>query len=132
MKLSIKQYAQALYELTKDKPENEVFVVIEKFVKTLKRNGLLNKMEDIIKKFVEIFNKENNIIEAKIVTSRKLDGKELDNVKNFLLKKYGAEKIEMKTKVDENLKGGIKIVVGEEIIDNSVLGRLQKLKQAIV
>ncbi len=131
MKLSTRQYAQALYELTKDKPESEASVVIEKFVKTLKRNGLLNKMEDIIKKFVEIFNKENNIIEAKIVTSRKLDGKELDNVKNFLLKKYGAEKIEMKTKVDENLKGGIKIVVGEEIIDNSVSGRLQKLKQAM-
>ncbi len=131
MNLSTKQYAQALYELTKDKPESEVSVVIEKFVKNLKRNGLLNKAEDIIKKFVEIFNKENNIIEAKIVTSRKLDGKELDNVKNFLLKKYGAEKIEMKTKVDENLKGGIKIVVGEEIIDNSVSGRLQKLKQAM-
>ena len=132
MKLSIKQYAQALYELTKDKPENEVFVVIEKFVKTLKRNGLLNKMEDIIKKFVEIFNKENNIIEAKIFTSRKLDDNEVNDIKKFLLKKYNAEKIETRMKVDKNLKGGIKIVVGEEIIDNSVLGRLQKLKQAIV
>ncbi len=132
MKLSTRQYAQALYELTKDKPENEVFVVIEKFVKTLKRNGLLNKVEDIVKKFVEIFNKENDIIEAKIFTSRKLDDNEVNDIKKFLLKKYNAEKIETRMKVDKNLKGGIKIVVGEEIIDNSVLGRLQKLKQAIV
>ena len=132
MKLSTRQYAQALYELTKDKPESEVSVVIEKFVKNLKRNGLLNKVEDIVKKFVEIFNKENDIIEAKIFTSRKLDDNEVNDIKKFLLKKYNAEKIETRMKVDKNLKGGIKIVVGEEIIDNSVLGRLQKLKQAIV
>ncbi len=131
MNLSTKQYAQALYELTKDKPEKEVSVVVRKFVKNLKRNGLLNKVEDIVKKFTEVFNEENNIIEAKVVASRKLDDKALDNIERFLLKRYGAEKIEMKTKVDENLKGGIKIVVGEEVIDNSVSGRLQKLKQAM-
>ena len=37
MKVDSKQYAQALYGLTKDKSENEVSVVIEKYVESLKR-----------------------------------------------------------------------------------------------
>ena len=131
MNLSTKQYAQALYELTKDKPENEVSIVIEKFVKNLKQNGLLNKADDIIKRFVKIFNKENNIIEAKIFTSRKLDDKEVGGISDYLLKRYNAKNIEVKVGVDKNLKGGVRIILGEEIVDNSILGRLQKLKRAV-
>ncbi len=131
MKLSTKQYAQALYELTKDKPENEASVVIEKYVANLKQQGLLNKVEDIIKKFTEIYNKKNGIIKAKIFTGRELNRDTLDSVSSALIKKYNSEKIETKVKVDKSLRGGIKIIVGEDIIDNSILGRLQKLKQVI-
>ncbi len=131
MKVDSKQYAQALYELTKNKPENEVFVVIKKYVTNLRQQGLLNKREDIIEKFKEIYNKENSIIEAKIFTGRELSKEIVDNIKNVLMKKYNAKKIETKVNVDKSLRGGIKIIVGEDIIDNSVLGRLQKLKQAI-
>ncbi len=131
MRSSTKQYAQALYELTKDKPESEVSVVSEKFIRNLKQSGILNKIEEIIQYFKEIYNKENSIIEAKIFTGRELSKEIVDNIKNVLMKKYDAEKIETKVKVDKSLRGGIKIIVGEDVIDNSVLGRLQKLKQAM-
>ena len=131
MKLSTKQYAQALYELTKDKPENEVPVVIEKYVANLKRQGLLNKAEDIIKKFTEIYNRENKVVSAKLFTSRKMEESSVQEVAKVIKEKYTAEEVELEMIVDKELKGGIKIVVGEDVLDNSIAGRLQKLKQAI-
>jgi len=132
MKLSSSQYAQALYQLTKNKPENEVNVVIEKFVNNLRQNGLTGKVNEIIKKFIEIYNKENGILQAKIITVRELNEEMIEKIKDNLRRKYQAEKIELETMVDEKLKGGIKIIVGEDILDGSIAGRLAKLKNSLV
>jgi len=132
MKLSSSQYAQALYQLTKNKPENEVDVTIEKFVNNLRQNGLVGKVNEIIKKFIEIYNKENGILQAKIITARKLNEEMIEKIKDNLRKKYQAEKIELETMIDKKLKGGIKIIVGEDILDGSIAGRLAKLKNSLV
>jgi len=132
MKSTAKQYAQALYELTKDKSDKEVSVVIERFVSNLKSEQKLTSVERIIKQFVEIYNKENGIIKASVSTGRKIDKEVVENIEKTLKEKYQAEKIEMEMIVDEKLKGGIKIVVGEDILDNSVLGRLNKLRGVLI
>ncbi len=132
MKISIAQYAQALYELTKDKSPEKVGVVIEKFIKNLKQNGLTGKINEIVKKFTEIYNKENNILNAKIITARELDKETVEKIKNNLKERYQVGEIEMETTIDKKLKGGIKIIVGEDILDGSVAGRLKKLKNNLV
>jgi F-type H+-transporting ATPase subunit delta len=128
VRITTLQYAQALYELTKDKPENEVSIVIEKYVANLKRQGLLNRAESIIKKFTEIYNKENGIVKAKVFTSREMDESSVQEIAKVIKEKYAAEEVELEMTVDKKLKGGIKIVVGEEILDNSIAGRLTSLR----
>jgi len=132
MKLSSSQYAQALYQLTKNKPENEVDVTIEEFVNNLRQNGLIGKANEIIKKFIEIYNKENGILQAKIITARELNEEMIEKIKDKLKEEYQAEKIELETMIDKKLKGGIKIIVGEDILDGSIAGRLAKLKNSLV
>jgi F0F1-type ATP synthase delta subunit len=46
--------------------------------------------------------------------------------------KYQAEEVELEMIVDKELKGGIKIVVGEEILDNSIAGKINKLRNVLV
>jgi F-type H+-transporting ATPase subunit delta len=132
MRITTSQYAQALYELTKDKPENEVIIVIEKYVENLKKQGFLNRVEDIIKKFTEIYNIENGVVSAKIFTSREMEDSSVEEIAEVIKEKYQAEEVELEMIVDKELKGGIKIVVGEEILDNSIAGRLVKLRGALV
>jgi F-type H+-transporting ATPase subunit delta len=132
MRITTSQYAQALYELTKDKPENEVDIVIEKFVNDFKKNGLLGKAGEIIKKFTEIYNRENGIVKAKIFVGRELSEVNVEEIVKAIKEKYQAEEVELEMTVDKGLKGGIKIVVGEEILDNSIAGKLAKLRRALV
>jgi len=132
MKISSLQYAQALYELTKDQSEKDVSIVIEKYVNNLQKQGLLNKVEDIIKKFTEIYNKENGIVKAKVFTSREMDESSVQEIAKVIKEKYKAKEVELEMIVDKELKGGIKIVIGEEILDNSVAGKLVRLRKALV
>ena len=132
MKINSKQYAQALYELTKDKPTDKVDIIIGKFVNNLKKNGFLRKTENIIKKFTEIYNKENKVITAKIFTSRKMEDENVKKITKIIKEKYQVREVELEMTIDKDLKGGIKIIIREEIIDNSIAGRLEKLRKELV
>jgi F-type H+-transporting ATPase subunit delta len=132
MKISIKQYAQALYELTLGKSESEINVVIEKFVKELAKNNQIKLSTKILDKFEQMYNKENGIIEAQVTSAFKLEGVEIEKLKAYLLEKYSAKEIIFNNKIDENIKGGVIIKVGDELIDASIAGKLRSLKESLV
>ncbi len=131
MKTSIKQYAQALYELTKDKPEDEVSVVVEKFIANLKEKRLLGKAKDIIKEFKKIYNQKNGIVQAKVQTARELDKISQEKIIEFIKNKYQAKEVDLLMEISPKLQGGLRITVGDEVIDGSVLGRLRKLRSSL-
>lgn len=128
MKISTQQYAKALHESTKDKSQGEVDAVISGFVKILQKNNQLKLKKEISKKFGEIYNQENGIVEAEIITRYKIQDTRYKQIEDFIKKKYKAEKVVIKDKIDEEIKGGIIIKVGDEVIDGSVERRLKDLK----
>lgn len=127
MKISTKQYAQALYELTLGKSESEVGVVVEKFVKELAKNSQLKSAQKIIENFSNIYNRENGIIEAQVISSFKLEDVEVEKLKKYLLEKYSAKEIVFNNNIDPKIKGGVIIKVEDELIDASVAGKLRSL-----
>ncbi|MGW8184575.1 MAG: ATP synthase F1 subunit delta [Candidatus Moraniibacteriota bacterium] len=128
MKVSIKQYAQVLYELTLDKSEVEVNVVIEKFVNELVRNNQIKSASKIIEKFEEIYNQKNKIVVASVTSVSKLEGDYLERIKKYLMDRYEAKEVVLNNKISPEIKGGIILRVGDEIIDGSVSNRLRSLK----
>jgi len=131
MKITSKQYAQTLYELTQGKSEDEINGVIKKFAELLKRNRQLNLLSDIVKRFSETWNKNNEVIEAEAISREEL-GKDLRvKIKKFVKNKYQAREVILKNKTDKKIKGGIIVRVGDEILDGSVSRRLTELRKAI-
>jgi len=131
MKVLSKQYAQTLYELTQGKSEDEINGVIKKFAELLKRNRQLNLLSDIVKRFSETWNKNNEVIEAEAISREEL-GKDLRvKIKKFVKNKYQAREVILKNKTDKKIKGGIIVRVGDEILDGSVSRRLTELRKAI-
>jgi F-type H+-transporting ATPase subunit delta len=55
----------------------------------------------------------------------------LEKVKEFVKKKYGAKEVEINIEIDEKIKGGIIIKVGDEILDGSVSSQLKRLKNIL-
>lgn len=132
MKISTKQYAQALYELTLGKSEAEVDAVVEKFVKELVKNNQLKLAQKIIDNFSHIYNRENGIIEAEIQSCEELQIESLQKIEKYLINKYQARQIIFDKKIKPEIKGGIIIKAGDEIIDLSVAGKLTRLRRELI
>jgi len=132
MKISTKQYAQALYELTLGKSESEVGIVVEKFVKELVKNNQIKSVSKIIDNFNNIYNQENGIIEAEIESREQLQTEVLEKIEKYLIKKYKAKQIILNKKINPEIKGGVIIKAGDEITDLSVAGSLNRLRRELI
>lgn len=69
---------------------------------------------------------DEGTLDAEITAASKLDDKQVKTLVSQLQIKFG-KKVEAHVKVDPEIIGGIKIVVGDTVIDASVRGRLQEL-----
>jgi len=132
MKITSAQYAKTLYDLTKDKTQDQVNGVIIRFVEVLNKNGKLRMADDIMKKFGDIYNKDNKIVEAEVVSREKLSRQLVDGLTGFIKNKYNAEEVVIENIVDSAIKGGVIIRVGDEIMDGSVERQLINLKKRLV
>lgn len=131
MKATPKQYAQVLFDSVKDASKEEASDVLDKFSKILVKNTQISQLEKILNYFNTIWNRENNILEAEIITARELREDELSNIKKFTTEKANGREIVFKTVINENLKGGFVVRLGDEIFDSSLRNRISSLKQSL-
>lgn len=132
MKITVNQYANGLYELTTGKSKREINDVIANFIKTLQKNRQLKLAEEIIAKFNEIYNQENGIVEAEVVSHEVLCNSLLIKASNYISNKYKAKEVVLNNKVDSNIKGGIVIKVGDKILNGSVAKQISNLRNTLV
>lgn len=132
MKVNISQYAQTLLDLTDGKSEQEILVVIQKFAEQLKKDGQLKNADKIMEKFSDLYNSKNGIVVAQITTSQKVENLNAKEIEEFVKRKYGAKNVELIEVINEDIKGGIVIRVGDEVLDASLKKKLNKLKQVLI
>ena len=131
MKVSTTQYAKALLELTENKSEQEIVDVVKNFSEQLRTDGQLKNSAGIIEKFSGLYNSAHGIVDAEVVTSRKLGSEQISRLEIFIKEKYAAKEIIISNVVDESIKGGIIVKVGDDIIDGSVSGQLKRLRNIL-
>jgi F-type H+-transporting ATPase subunit delta len=131
MKITVNQYAKSLYAAMKDKSPKEINGLTSNLVKILAKNRQIKLADKISEKFGEIWNRENGIVEAEVITGRKIEKHQLNQVKKFIKEKYSAKKVLIENKIDEKIKGGIIIKVGDDVLDGSIERQLQELKSSL-
>ncbi|HBO16716.1 MAG: ATP synthase subunit delta [Candidatus Moranbacteria bacterium GW2011_GWE2_35_2-] len=132
MKVNIRQYARALYELTAGKSEQEIDSAVVGFVKILTKNRQAGQASKIIKKFNDIYNKENGVIEAEIEMKYKMQDAQKKQVEEFIEKKYNAKEIILRSVVSEKVGSGMILRIGDEIMDGSTKRQLQELRNNLI
>ena len=74
----------------------------------------------------------NGIVEAEVVTKHKLESSQVHKVESYIKERYLAKEVVLKNIVDERIKGGIIIKVGDELMDASVAKQLKNLKNKLL
>ena len=131
MRVTPVHYAKALYESVKEKSSWEINESISRFVELLGKNNQLKLAPKIIDRFSEIYNQDHGIVEAEVVSREKLSNELRNKISNYVSKRYNAKKVILKNIIDEKIKGGMVIKVGDEVIDGSIENKLMNLKKLL-
>jgi len=125
-KQQYKQYARALYEVTKDISPKELDIVLDAFVVLLSRNNILKKSSLILKEFEHIAKKEAGEVSIKIISARALQKKTIEKISHAF-----GNTTSIETEIDKSVIGGVQVYMEDKIFDASIRSHLQQLKQTL-
>jgi F-type H+-transporting ATPase subunit delta len=93
-------------------------------------NGRLAALSEIAAQFRLLVNASSGVSDAVITSAYALSDAQLSDTVDALQKRFG-RKLNASVVVDESLIGGIRVVVGDEVLDTSVKARLEQMKVAL-
>jgi F-type H+-transporting ATPase subunit delta len=128
---SYKDIASSIYEGAKDNKDN-LSLYYKNVVKFLNKKRLLSKSPEILSHLRKIVNREEGIVEARVSSAQRLTDRDKEHVVHDLKKHYKAKDVILNEVVDARLLGGMKIEVGDEVIDLSVKGKISKLQKYLM
>jgi F-type H+-transporting ATPase subunit delta len=101
------------------------------FLRALLDNGRLAALPEIASQFQALVNAKSGVSDAVIESAYPIDAATLPTVVASLEKRFG-RKLKASVVVKPELIGGIRVVVGDEVLDTSVRARLEQMKTALV
>lgn len=130
--ISINNIARAIYESSAEKDGKDLDVVIKKAVSLISSKHMMSKSNEILSQLEKIADKKEETTRARISSKIILNQKITDEIEDFIKKRYRAKKVILEYKIDEKLLGGIKIEVGDEIIDTTLKNKVKKLQNYLI
>jgi len=102
----------------------------ENFVRVLAEAGRLGLLPEIKTQFEALRNAREGVVEAEVISAFELSAAQLADVVQRLEKKTGRT-VRAKVQLDKELIGGIKVVLGDKVIDGSARAQLSALETAL-
>lgn len=131
-KNSTTEYADILFEITRNQEALDVEKIIHVYTKFLKKRKMLGKIDEILKKYNSIASGQRKIVYATLLSAEKMEEKEEKEIIKILKNEIGATDVEVENKIDKSLIAGWKIKTDEFLIDASLRSRLNKMKRTLV
>ena len=126
-KVTAAQLADTIASLVKSPLNAEA----KNFIAMLAENGRVNLLPEIAAQFAALKNANEGAADADIVSAFEISGDQLAQLVATLEKKFG-RKLNPSVTVDPSLIGGVRVVVGDEVLDTSVRAKLQQMHVALV
>ncbi|HEY7524613.1 MAG TPA: ATP synthase F1 subunit delta [Candidatus Limnocylindrales bacterium] len=100
-------------------------------VRLLARRSRLDLLPAVAAEFRRLVNRRRGIVEAVVTSAAALSDSETDAVRSRVESMTGAS-VQLRAEVDPDLIGGLTVRVGDQLLDASVRGRLERLRDQLV
>ena len=97
------------------------------FIKIIVEHNRVNYLEDILQAFNTLCNENRDILEGLIYTAFPLDEKTFNKIKNKI-SQVEHHDVDLVTKIDPSLIGGVKVVINSHIYDGSIKNQLEQMQ----
>jgi len=99
-------------------------------LQTVIENGRLNALPEIAHQFRVLVNARSGVSDAVVHSAFPIDAAQLPALVATLERRFG-RRLNATVEIDPQLIGGIRVVVGDEVLDTSVAARLEQMKVAL-
>jgi F-type H+-transporting ATPase subunit delta len=97
----------------------------------LLRRGRIRQLPRVAAEFRRLDDKRNNIVNATATSASPLDDAEILAITARLEQMFDGQSVALETAVDPDLIGGVVVRIGDRLIDGSVRGRLERLRNQL-
>jgi F-type H+-transporting ATPase subunit delta len=102
----------------------------ENFVRVLAANGRLELLPEIRAQFEALKNEREGVVEAEVQSAFELSEAQLRDLVQRLEKKTG-RKIRARVEINQDLIAGVRVILGDKVIDGSARAQLGALETAL-
>jgi len=103
---------------------------VERFLAILAHRDRLDLVPEIAIIFQRLVNEERGIAVAQVTTAIAIDDGQKAQIATRLSRRLG-KTVTLETRVDPSILGGVVAQIGDNVIDGSVRGRLERLRRAL-
>ncbi len=104
---------------------------VTRFLGILAHRDRLNLVPEIATSFRRLLNEYRGVVVAEITTAVPIDERQKTVIASRLGRRLG-KTVVLETRVDPAIVGGVIAQVGDNVIDGSVRGRLERLRRALI
>lgn len=123
--------AVQLQELFLSLCPGELSAEARNFVQLLIEYDRLTLLPEIFEQFETLKNEREGVVDAQIATAFAFEGTQLASLVAELEKRF-KRKINPQVSIDTDLIGGVRVVVGDEVVDGSVRGKLNAMAAGLL
>ncbi len=123
--------AVQLQELFLSLCPGDLTIEAKNFIQLLIEYDRLSLLPEIFGQFETLKNEREGVVDAQIATAFALEDAQLASLVSDLERRF-KRKINPQVSIDRDLIGGVRVVVGDEVIDGSVRGKLNAMAAGLL
>ncbi|MFM8179519.1 MAG: ATP synthase F1 subunit delta [Candidatus Kapaibacterium sp.] len=111
--------------------EGRITTITQAFLGILCAHGRENITEDILEQFFVYYNEEMRRVPITVTSAVALDSGSMAAIEDGISKKYAKTPI-AEYHVDASLKGGLRVQIGDVLLDSSLRTQLERLRDSLL
>jgi F-type H+-transporting ATPase subunit delta len=101
--------------------------MVHNFLMLLADRGRISFLTGICQKYQSLLRKLNQVVLAEVSSTVELNDHQKNTIREKVIALTGARQVDIETRIDPDLIGGVIIKVGSQVIDASLKGQLRRI-----
>ena len=131
MSTTLRHYARALYEITRDQDKAAAKKSVDRTFELLQSKGLGAKGAELLAEVERLDNEAQGRITATLRSAHRLDEEVVEKIEKMIRQRSGAKEVVLDKVIDKDVLGGIIVSYGDTILDMSLATTVDQLVEEI-
>ncbi len=112
--------------------EGKVSDAFYKLLQVMNRKGRVGELPALVASFAALMDERSGVVPVEAYVAAPLDDATLERVKSELGAALGGKTVKLEQHVDESLIGGLKVKIGDKLVDASVASQLRAMRNQLI